>query len=68
MSSTQQKDYEQVKEMLSEGKPGRNQHDLGGELKGKKAADIRGGGRGRDRVVYSETADEVIIHDIIDYH
>jgi hypothetical protein len=25
----QQKDYEQVKDMLSRGEPGRNQHDLG---------------------------------------
>ncbi|MBA8501823.1 hypothetical protein HVW15_12565 [Escherichia fergusonii] len=62
--------YDAIKIMLSRGESGKNQHSLHGDLKGKSAADLPeiGKGRGGDRVLYSETENEIIIHDIVDYH
>lgn len=62
--------YDAIKIMLSRGESGKNQHSLHGDLKGKSAADLPGSGKGRggDRVLYSETENEIIIHDIVDYH
>uniref|UniRef100_UPI0015D71C38 hypothetical protein n=1 Tax=Escherichia fergusonii TaxID=564 RepID=UPI0015D71C38 len=62
--------YDAIKIMLSRGESGKNQHSLHGVLKGKSAADLPGSskGRGGDRVLYSETENEIIIHDIVDYH
>jgi RHS repeat-associated protein len=67
-----QKDaYEEIKDLLAQGKPGKNQHDLRGDLAGKKAVDLPGSGKGRGvmRVVYSEeTPGFIVIHDVVDYH
>jgi RHS repeat-associated protein len=62
--------YEKIKDMLSRGEVGKNQHSLRGDLAGKSAADLPGSGRGRgaDRVIFSSDKDTVTIHDIDDYH
>lgn len=62
--------YDEILRLLAQGKPGRNQHKLRGELTGKSAADLPGSGRGRGalRVLFEESDDTVIIHDILDYH
>ena len=62
--------YEKIKVLLSQGKAGANQHALKGDLAGKSAADLGGSGKGRgaERVIFSEKENEVIIHDIVDYH
>jgi hypothetical protein len=40
------------------------------DMTGKFAADLPGSGKGRgaERIIYSKTDDEIIIHDIRDYH
>ncbi|WP_342351530.1 RHS repeat-associated core domain-containing protein [Gilliamella apis] len=63
--------YEEAKDILAQGKPGRNQHVLTGDRKGTSAIDLVGSGkgRGRMRVIFSETKDGAInIHEIVDYH
>jgi RHS repeat-associated protein len=62
--------YEKIKDALSQGKAGGNQHELRGDLKGKSAIDLGGSGKGRgaERVIFSTNENEVIIHDIVDYH
>ena len=62
--------YDQIKGMLSRGERGRNQHPLTGNLKGKFAADLPGTGRGRGatRVIFEQSNEQVIIHDIENYH
>jgi hypothetical protein len=50
MKPQQQKDYEQVKDMLSQGEPGRNQHDLGGDLKGKELLILEGVVKGKEKI------------------
>lgn len=62
--------YEKIKMDLSQGKAGGNKHELKGDLKGMKAVDLPGSGKGRgaERVVYKETPDTVEIEDITDYH
>jgi RHS repeat-associated protein len=62
--------FEHLKEALARGLPGRNQHPLTGDLKGRFAADLPGSGKGRGavRVIYSIENDRVIIHSIEDYH
>jgi hypothetical protein len=49
---------------------GGNQHALKGDLAGKSAIDLGGSGKGRgaERVIFSAAENEVIIHDIVDYH
>ena len=62
--------YEEIKDLLSQGRPGKHQHSLTGDLQGKSAADLPGSGRGRgaQRVIFDESSNEVVIHDIVDYH
>lgn len=63
-------DYQDILAMLSEGRAGKNQHSLGRELAGQKGVDFPGSGRGRGatRVVYTETEERIVVHDILDYH
>jgi hypothetical protein len=71
LKGKQAQGYEDLKLMLAQGKSGRNQHDLVRDLKGKKAIDLPGSGKGRGavRVVFSEpTPGTIVIHDIVDYH
>jgi hypothetical protein len=70
LSGPMAKAYEKLKDMLALGGAGKNQHALSGDLKGKSAVDLAASGKGRggDRVIYSETNNEVIIHNIVDYH
>jgi len=62
--------YEKIKNLLARGEAGGNQHALTGDLAGKYAIDLPGGGAGRgaQRVIYSIDEGSVTIHDIIDYH
>jgi RHS repeat-associated protein len=62
--------YDQVKELLSRGLPGHNQHPLTGDLKGWFAADVpgSGAGRGATRVIFRQDGDQIIIKDIVNYH
>jgi Pretoxin HINT domain len=62
--------YEAIKDMLSRGERGGNQHPLTGDLKGKMAVDLpgSGAGRGSQRVIFSESPIGIIIHNIVDYH
>jgi hypothetical protein len=62
--------YEQVKDMLAAGKPGKNQHALKGDLAGWSAADLPGSGKGRgaQRIIYKVEEDQIIIREIQDYH
>jgi hypothetical protein len=62
--------YEKIKDALSQGKAGGNQHELKGDLSGKSAIDLGGSGRGRgaERVIFSTKENEIVIHDIVDYH
>ncbi|HEY0097929.1 MAG TPA: polymorphic toxin-type HINT domain-containing protein [Pyrinomonadaceae bacterium] len=62
--------YDELKNLLSSGRPGKNQHPLTGEYAGMMAADLTGSGKGRGamRVIFSRNDNEVIIHKIVDYH
>ncbi|RAI99480.1 RHS repeat-associated protein [Chitinophaga skermanii] len=67
---TLKKNVEKAIEILRSGKAGGNQHTLGGNLTGYKAIDIQGTGNGRGglRIVYKETENEIILHQIVNYH
>jgi RHS repeat-associated protein len=62
--------YEQIKDILARGLPGKNQHALTGDMKGWYAADLpgSGAGRGATRVIYKVEDNQIIIRDIINYH
>jgi hypothetical protein len=62
--------YQKALDKLSKGEAGGNVHNLTGDLAGKKAVDLPGSGKGRGRVriIFSETDDRITIHDIVDYH
>jgi hypothetical protein len=62
--------YEKALDRLSRGESGSNVHKLTGKLAGKKAVDLPGSGKGRGklRIIYSETENGIVVHDIDNYH
>ena len=59
-----------IKTQLSNGNLGRNIHELGGDLKGYKAIDIPGTGKGRGagRIVFREVGEEIEIKGLVKGH
>ena len=70
MGAGQRAQVDKILDDLAHGRPGRNQHALTGDLKGKFAVDVPGSGRGRGalRIVYEDTLDGIVLHFITDYH
>lgn len=62
--------YQKILALLQSGEAGKNQHALTREYAGMWAADLpgSGSGRGAQRVIYAIVDDQVVVHDITDYH
>lgn len=70
MDANQKKKVDEAVNLIQNKQAGGNQHVLTKERAGWKAIDLKGSGKGRGgvRVVYEETPNQIIIHEIVDYH